>query len=153
MLPKMPEEVFAIWIAPLIKTDGWPFSHVRSIATANWVNNLSGYPLQFISNLNWHLQELPGSLVGFKPIVPKRIHALAKQYTTGIQQFDRLVINGPQRFKRALQYVVAHGNIPRPVVIVKDVFGMQLLDGHHRLAAMYAARKLPHTSFAAWVGK
>lgn len=152
MLPKMPEEVFQIWIAPLIKTGGWPFLSVASRSSGKWFNNLGGHSLQVVSKLDWHLQNLPGSLAGFSPDIPKRISLLAQQYSTGIQKFDRVVINGPARYRRALQYVVTHGNIPKPIVVIKGVRGMCILDGNHRMAAMFSAGKLPRTSFPAWVG-
>lgn len=153
MLPNMPVEVFDIWIAPLVKTGGWPFLNNRSPASGQWVNNFSGHSLHLISQLRWELHNLPGSLTSFNPILKKRLALLAKQYITGIRQFNCAITNGPARFRRALAYVRVHKCVPKPVIAIQGTFHLELLDGNHRLAAMLTAGLLPRRSIQVWVGK
>lgn len=152
MLPLMPSDVFDIWMVPFIESRGWPFISVFTPASGPWAHNLCGYSLNFISKLNWKLQQLPGDLTGFRPILPKRIKALARQYTTGIRTLNVSVINGPARFRRALVYIQRHGTIPKPVIVINRRSHLDLMDGNHRLAALLTAGVIPRHKFAAWVG-
>jgi hypothetical protein len=152
MLPKMPQEVFDLWIAPLVESDGWPFNTVMDIAIGRWGTYLDGHTLNSLSNLNWKRQNLSSQFTGFSPNTKRLILALMKQYVFGVQTLQGRIKNGPARFRRALDYIRAYRTLPRPVILIQNFFHYDLMDGNHRLAALMASGLANQVNVPAWIG-
>lgn len=149
----MPDEVFELWIKPLVESDGWPFTRLDRSGTGSlWRQYLGGHSLDKISKLRWQRQDVTGLFAALLPKEKQLISALATEYVTGIKRISGNVRNGLARFNRARQYIRAFRTLPKPIVVIHDGLFMSVMDGNHRLAALIAENLPLATRIPAWVG-
>lgn len=56
--PRMPDEAFDVWLAPLVAQVGWPFSEIGDPLTGRWQHFLSNIPLNRWHAFTWQLREI-----------------------------------------------------------------------------------------------
>ncbi|MDZ4404228.1 hypothetical protein [Prosthecobacter sp.] len=154
MLPKMPEDVFNIWIRPLIESNGWPFESIHSLhSNRNWFQYFGGNSIQTISNLVWHSQQIP--LLGSRlhPNSQQIINWIILSYVHGRPTPVTKIKNGKGResFLRSRQFIKSTGRLHTPLVLLEDSLGYHILDGNHRFAACVSLRPTPLFTVDAWI--
>jgi hypothetical protein len=155
MFPNMPDEVFNLWLAPLIESDGWPFTSVYS-STRNtvWFQYFHSFPLQMVSDLLWYKSRIL--------CPPKTLHK--DSFDTLILLIDKYVMGNPTivtNFKKGkgkyifdslCAFIKRTGGIPTSVILIFHQGKYAIVDGNHRMAALYSLCLHFKTPVNAWIG-
>ena len=156
MFPNMPDEVFNLWLAPLIEPDGWPFTSIYS-STRNtvWFRYFHSFSLQMVSDLLWYKSRVL--------CPPERLHQ--ESFNTlillidGYAMCDSTIITnlkegkGKQIFDSLCDFIKRTGRIPAPVILILHEGKYAIVDGNHRMAAFYNFGFHFKTPINAWIGK
>jgi hypothetical protein len=60
LFPKMPREVFDLWIVPGIEFHGWPFTSIgENTVGTKWEGFFGCYPMNFWGDAIWKLLSIP----------------------------------------------------------------------------------------------
>lgn len=171
MFPNMPDPVFDIWLAPLIETGGWPFTFLKqSTANTGWHRLLDGVSLESIARRVWTRHVIPCSLDAFDhmaiqtilgicaahiPDWPAIIPNLSPDQVRNLLSILRGLKGGQASasFKRSRSYVYEHGKLHTPAVLLQEPSGLKIMDGNHRLAAMFSLPRYETRYIDAWIGK
>jgi hypothetical protein len=140
MFPKMPQEVFDLWIAPHLEDYGWPFlSAGSSIAGSNWENFFAHRPLRKWADLSWQIIQIDPSQNIFHSDTMWRVKGIIGHCVNGFQTDMANIQNSQQRFRACASWITIHRSLPAPLIGIYDehAFGFELVDGHHRLAALF----------------
>ena len=153
MFPDMPAEVFDAWLAPLIKSDGWPFFSEFSFASGLWAQYFDGHSIQSIKRLTWKRDKPICSIHSFSPDSKSIVRAIINTHVYGAETIYAHIKNGHGResFLRSRDFIQRTGRIYAPMILIKDLFGFQIIDGHHRAAALFSVTN-PIFNFDAWIG-
>jgi hypothetical protein len=152
IFPKMPAEVFDLWIRPHISAYGWPFTaqNLRLEGT-KWSAFFTGYSLQQWTAFDWYLTTVrlvPGL---FHEETMQRIEwvvgACAFDYKTPTAKLE----NTKERFRACTAFIEQHGKFPQPVVGLSSALGLEIVDGHHRLAALFFLGKHERFDMPIWL--
>ena len=154
MLPAMPDEVFDEWLAPLIKSDGWPFFTEFSIPTGVWSQYLDGHSIQSIKRLNWKRGQIIRNFYSFCQESRNIIRWIIDQHLHGVATPVARIKNGKggESFFRSREFIERTGRLYAPVILIKETFGYKVMDGNHRVAALFAVRR-NILAFDVWTGE
>lgn len=141
MFPNMPAEVFDVWLSPLIKKIGWPFTSVSdSVDGTGWERALGrGLPFLKIAPLRWSKVELLYSSIHLtessRDTLDHMLACLTKAGGTGGRGAfsDSAIRTG---FK--LKFMQETGRVFAPLIFESSSRGLRCMDGHHRLCALSA---------------
>ncbi len=156
-LSSMPDDVFDIYLVPLIKRHGWPFDvsgFPLDIAEARrWFQMLDHQSVKTISQLSWERCEIPFPLARFHPRSHQVVTMIIEHHTgvcfhAGIAD----VADTRNKLVRARNYIARTGQMPVPVILQRDPLGLRVLDGNHRLAAMASLPNAESGIIDAWIG-
>jgi len=155
LLANMPDEVFGIYIVPLIQLHGWPFESLdtQSPDTALWMLMFDNQSVKMINQLSWKRYEMPFSLAVFHPRAQRTIFGLLDEHIRGIPTPYANVINTKARFRSCREFIARTGRMPVPVVLQQDPMGLRILDGNHRLAAMASFANSSNGIVDCWIGR
>lgn len=141
LLSSMPDDVFNIYIAPLIESHGWPFNiHgaiIDPVEAKRWHQMFDLQSVEAIRQLSWERHALSFSLGLFHPRSQRVITMLIEHH--GNYAFHAGIANvANSRIKlfRARDYIARTGQLPAPVILQNDWEGLRILDGNHRIAAL-----------------
>jgi hypothetical protein len=157
LLANMPDDVFHIYIAPLIEAHGWPFDlsgNASNLAEARrWFLMFDRQRIETIRQLTWERESFPFSFGLFHPNAQNLMKALIDHHS-GIAFYADLtnVTNSRDKFFSARDYIARTGQMPIPVVLQNDMPGLRILDGNHRLAAMASFTNANAGMVDAWIG-
>jgi ParB-like nuclease domain len=148
----MPPEVFDLWIVPGIDSHGWPFSSVNdSVIGTAWDSFFIGRPLSFWANVEWRLLSLPMNESVYHPETALRVRWIFGNCALGEQTPTANLQDTKKRFWTAASFIQVNGKLPSPIVGITTKEGFEIVDGHHRLAALVFLR-FPNTfSLPAWI--
>ncbi len=156
MFPNIPADVFDNFFAPLIINDiGWPsFSIYDALDGTDWYRILYPFSLQTLSKLTWKISSFflnkdilyPGSYDDIKLLILNEIYDME----TLIGWYPK---DSRQRLARNKQLIKTTGRFPAPVVFARTSSGMKLLDGHHRVAALFILGLHSTIPVDAWIGE
>jgi len=155
LFPNMPKEVFDLWLAPLIASDGWPFTSIFSSTFGTiWYRYFEGHPLKFFHDLLWYRENIPCFFSSFHPSSRYVIQLLIDTHLKNIPTIATQVKGGKGResFLGSLKFIQRTGRFYTPVVLITYDGLYQLMDGNHRIAALFS---LGVNGFPidAWIGK
>jgi hypothetical protein len=151
----MPDEVFDIWLRPEIDRVGWPFSGEETVVPdTTWAKYLRNHGPAFWRGVLWNrvAQDIEG--------IPleQRAKNIANQLAGFARQFSETGFAPPTRVPDSVEKVLAlaavtntSGKVPKPLIFFIQDGEWWLMDGHHRLAAMYMLKKHGF-QLDAWVG-
>ena len=152
--PKMPEEIFTLWLDARIKRKGWPPQGIV------WQGYLCGKTIDFWQKLNWTKQEvfLSKELIGRLswPVLTQLINGNVNGANNVVMAY---VEDSRERFAKIMAYAQANHNIPGTIILLKTGQQYEIVDGNHRLAALiwlqetFEARKKLIYPQAAWIGE
>ncbi len=158
IMVKMPAEVFDGWLGSLIDEDGtrdeWPFKTAYAPTNGTiWRQYLDGHTIKTISDLAWKREQIPGVSALFNPSARERIKWIIDAHIHGRLTPVAKLKEGKagESFFRSREFIKRTGRLHTPPILIKQFQGYQIMDGNHRLAALFS---IPN-SFAmldCWVG-
>jgi hypothetical protein len=155
LLTAMPNDVFLIWLAPLVSANGWPFRSISSpTAGTVWTQYFDGHSIKAISQLSWKRHPIPCLFNSFVPICQDRIRWIIDAHTKGLKTPCANLKNGGGKasFLRSRSFIARTGRLHTPAILIKQPGGYQIMDGNHRISAMFTLNPSPLTMIDAWVG-
>jgi hypothetical protein len=152
LLANMPDELFSLYMEPLIEEYGWPFSSSDSPTNMPWWQLFDGLSFKIICQLSWERKEFPFSFTLFHRYARTQILGLINTHIFGINNEFASIPNTEARFRRACDYIACTGRLPVPVVLIQDPEGLRILDGNHRLAAMASLSNSINGIVDGWIG-
>jgi len=171
LFPKMPDSVYEIWLAPLIEMGGWPFTCLKqSTANTGWHRLLDGVSLESIAQRVWTREVIPCSFDAFNPTAiqtilgicaahipdwPPIIPKLSPDQVCNFLTMLRGLKGGQASasFQRSRSYAYAQGKLHTPAVLLQEPGGLKIMDGNHRLAAIFSLPMYETRCIDAWIGK
>jgi len=152
ILTNMPNEVFDIYIQPLILSNGWPFRSLNSPTLPPWLLYFDHHSIQTIGKLRWERHTMYFLLGLFHSSSQQRIVGIIDTHIRGLSTPFANITNGRQRFFRPRAYIARTGRMPVPVILMQDFGGLRILDGNHRLAALASLRNANSIVVDCWIG-
>ena len=151
--PRMPVEIFDVWIQPQINTYGWPFTSINSSTiSTRWYDFFFGRKLSYFRDLTWSKSL---ALIDSFPLNHdswKRLRDLTN-HCTGRDKTGRWKVeNSVQRFIRAGAFITQNRTIPGCIILIKDEESYVICDGHHRIAAWVESNLARSIKIPVWVG-
>ncbi|WNC71443.1 hypothetical protein RGQ13_15120 [Thalassotalea psychrophila] len=151
--PNMPDEVFEIWLAPLIEGKGWPFKTVEDdLQATNWRYVLGiDFTLRQWIDCTWELIDINLPQSKFTNGSISMATAIVGNAAYGKLTDTANVENTKERFQSCVSYIKEHGNIPTPIILTRINDGFSVMDGNHRLAAILFTVNPLDIVIKAWV--
>lgn len=152
----MPDDLFDMWLKPEIESNGWPFSGNETVMpNSTWAKYLRNHLPSFWRGVRWH--RVSQTLVGVA--MEKRAENIAHQLACFARKFSETGLTPPALIKGSLPKILAlaaitntDGQLPKPLVcLVQNSGEWWLMDGHHRLAALYMLGR-QDIPFDCWLG-
>lgn len=155
-LGSMPDELYRAWIEPEIESHGWPFvGDEIEVLDPTWSKYLRGFGPGFWKAVRWSRVH---EFVKNCPIEGRAInlaHALASVGRTFVQTGftePTLVRSSPQKVAALAEAIRTSENIPVPLVCLARENEWWLMDGQHRLAALFMLEKQHAIPLDCWLG-
>lgn len=155
MFPNMPPEVFDTFLVPLINDIGWPFLSTNTpLNGTDWLRILSPLTLVDLSQLKWVRHVFPFDDSLFYPDSLADIELIIQNKTSDVWAF---VGRDSTPCRNSLLWHEARALETRrlctPITIARTNFGMKLLDGNHRIAALITTGLIHEIPIDAWIGE
>ena len=135
-LPNIPDEVVNIWLVPFAEDPayGWPR-----------LNNCWNYVLQrnsldYWANTTWQRDELRLAEEDLTPDSQRAARAIYENNVLGLRNKFSNLMDTKRRFIHIHQHILCNGVVPRPVIMLETPKGLDTIDGHHRLSALFYVR-------------
>jgi hypothetical protein len=150
--PKMPADVFDQWIAPQIPVYGWPFSSIDCATThTKWHRFFAGRTLAQWASFDFLLNELPYRTLMFEDKTDWRIEGIFDHCSLGLQTQQANIYETVNRFRACAEFIHLNGRLPRPVIGFLNEGLIEIIDGHHRLAALRYIGVRPDFKVPIWM--
>lgn len=147
LFPRMPQAVFDAWIQPEIDAVGWPFPSW----TDNWAAFFCDLPLSYWAALEWTLYDAPISQQILHNDTLIRIDRVRITATTHARLTN--VQNSSERFWASTKFIRQHRQLPgSPLIADSFQNRLRVVDGHHRLAALFHIGVPIGFETPAWLG-
>lgn len=141
MFSRIPDEVFDGFLKPLIINDlGWPFTSVNDnmVVGTGWYRALYPFSLASFSNLRWKRSSFPIYQDILDPVSYGDINLIITNQianmfscTPEYSKSSRDTMTGIKEF------IKSTGRFPAPIVTAMTPNGIKILDGNHRVAALF----------------
>ena len=148
----MPDEVFNAWLAPLIEQIGWPFTSTNdSFGETRWKYLLARTSLSVWHTGSWRLANVDAKETLTDPMQEVMFRELIKSGVGHDVASGANLKDTEKRFKTCADFVRIHDTIPVPIVGVfcKGIF--KILDGSHRLAALFHVKGFRSHIVPCWI--
>lgn len=154
LLPRMPEEVFAIWFDERITENGWPpFSRV-------WTGTLRHRSFAEWQQFTWRKQEVAFDLALFNADARNIVTGLIDANVFGRTNIYTMELpHTRESFTHAYTQLNARGRFDEPVILISTDNVFDIADGCHRIAAYVAVQRgflesvtAVHDEQTTWVG-
>lgn len=155
--PNMPSEVFEQFIQPQLQFDIESLTVLETFVTApGWAKYFRNKPLKFWASLTWTKLSIPYRDVHINPETINLACQLAKEFRESCpsQTAERANIQDSKaRFDACASFIKSMGKFPKPLVCLDVGSHFDLLDGYHRLAALFSTNDYENFPVDVWVGK
>ena len=143
----MPKEVFEAWIEPHLGANGFP------LTAPTWNKFFCNLPIRYWAALEWDLQQVEPRQDIFDRQTILRIGWIIGNAAFGLNTPTADIENTRKRFWAAAAFVRRNRRLPG-LPIVGDLFStkIRIVDGHHRLAALFHIGVPAGVNMAVWVG-
>jgi len=152
-LPKVPEEVFDLWLNQRIENNGWP------PVGPTWHKVLGRMPLQDWQQLTWRKATVNLDSAPFTSNTQAILNGLIGANFHGeLDEYTKMLAHSQRKIMNISRYMAAHRKLPSKLIFVVRQDGLELIDGFHRLATYFfrkpsAVLNPPVSSeAAAWIG-
>lgn len=151
--PHMPDAVFDSWLAPFIEQIGWPFENLDAdMSASRWKYLLGLIPLSDWHSFTWSLVKINIAAVKIDPYSQWAYQSIIDHCTTGaLTEITANLQNTKERFEACKEYVLTSGTIPAPIVGAFRNNMLEVMDGNHRLAALFHVGVTDPCWITAWV--
>jgi len=155
-LPLMPKEVFDGFMAPLIINDiGWPFTSASdSLAGTDWFRILHPFSLSSLSQLQWKINTFSLNKDILYPSSKDDIDLTIINKTRNVWAY---IGRDSEPSRRSLAWhkesIKTTGCLCAPITVAMTGEGVKILDGHHRVAAIFDLGINDTFPVNAWVGE
>jgi hypothetical protein len=156
MLDQMPDQVFELWLEPIIRLNGWPFANLNAPCVGNFREYFGAIPLNEVAKLHWHRSPLAIADCVFNPNSKKRIQQMMDFHIFGRKDGLECAVDGEARFMRLKEVIAKICAYPAPIVLLRDGEYFQILDGYHRITALFALvfeGKVEKFEMDCWIGE
>jgi len=145
--PRMPDEVFNLWLRPEVERAGWPQEAEEVILLSpSWNRHLRGYKPSLWAAVSWRQSEFTLASTSIEERAFEVALALATQYNTDPSSRPRV--------GSLLSCLRESRSFPKPLVFYASGEQWLLLDGQHRLAALSIfGTESSSLRLAAWVAE
>jgi hypothetical protein len=151
LFPKMPEEIFKLWLYGRIDSNGWPPQGVR------WDGALRLKTLSYWGKLNWKKSLVKLDMDSLTESSQKIIQGLVFANFCGIKNdySDQMGDDSKKRIEQIISYAEKHSKLPNSLIFIYENGKYEIVDGCHRLATFfwkneYFPSDLLHD---AWIGE
>ena len=133
LLPKMPEDIFRLWLDGRIEANGWP------PVTSVWRGALREKPFEFWQQLEWDRRIVSLSIDKFTSAARGIINGLIEANFMGIpNDYSMTLADSKERIANIIEYIASHGSLPSTLILMEDNACYEIVDGSHRLAVFFA---------------
>jgi hypothetical protein len=143
-LPNFPAELLENWLGTFLQSEGWPpILGSDGVPTDRWRYLLSRRSLSYWQSVMWHQEQRELAQSELEPRSLATILSLIDGYINGAtNMFTEQIDDGKQRFGSLLNYTMANGTMPVPPVLISEEQGLTVMDGNHRISALFVCRHL-----------
>ena len=148
LFPKIPEEIFTLWLDERIETNGWP------IERTFWKGALRSKPIPYWTELEWRKTSIKIDYSLLTVNSQKIIDGLfAANFEGEMNEYHEIVseLGSQKRFKKIGEYIKKNGKLPNPLIFIYENGKYEIIDGCHRLTLFLLLKSL-NTFQEAWVG-
>lgn len=151
----MPDELFDMWLAPLIKSQGWPFTSTSDdLQSDNWKYYLGiNHTLKQWTECEWELISIKLSSANFKHYTLQTVFDIITFAVKGIPTSTANLERTKERFLACASFYREHNTVPWPIVVYEFGKFIRVVDGYHRLAAIFHIGFSPELKIPAWLAK
>ncbi len=134
IFPHMPEEIFDPWVDARFRSYGWNYP-TGDADVFGWSRKFGKFTLRTLAQLKWShgvysLQDLSSSwIIGTQEIIDFATRGTITEYAK--------IENTKQRFWACAGFIRKNNAIPGSLVGDRTSGGIDILDGGHRLTALY----------------
>ena len=154
MFPLMPDEVFRDWLGELIAANGWPFDQLEdAFPDGQWSRFFLELPVATWAQAVWSQETFKGfpqlDIEGDSKecVMQVAMNALGAGSALGLAQ----TTEGPQRVSKYRQWLELEGTFPNFITALRlDDGKLMIVDGHHRLAALWISGRTD-IAVPAWI--
>lgn len=133
----MPDEVFEMWLQPIAKNYGWPFtSPFDDTEGTKWAGVLRGASLNFWVCAEWARKQINLAADPINRHSEYLIRTLLYGYTNSVPTLIADVADTEKRVRTCADYIRINGNIPKPIIAIIRGAEVEIIDGYHRIAAL-----------------
>lgn len=136
-LPGLPEEVAEGWLVPHAQRPGFGWPPAKAGKEGPWSQLLAGRGLAWWRERLWHCEPLPMQLDVMSHVTKFQVERLLRACAEGRDYMP----DSRHRVDTVSAQITKAGTWEHAVVAYPDADGLSLIDGHHRLAALEAARR------------
>ncbi len=155
MFPEMPDEVFNIFLKPLIDTYGWQFTSVGdSTIGTDWFRILHSFDLSTIQQLRWVRHSFFLDKYALSPISQGDTDRII--LNKRMDSFALFGAHSESSRETLTKYVKAMKNtgcFPTPVTMVISTQRFHIFDGNHRISALFYLGLNRTIKVDAWIGE
>jgi hypothetical protein len=154
LFPTMPDQVFDVWLYPLLYfyRIEVPSDTERAFHDVAWKPKFAGKTFYEWSRFQWSRHSLNCDLSLLHPESVQRAQWIAEHVCRGADTPTANVKDTKQRFWACAAHIEQNRSTYTPVIGVTSAFGLHLIDGYHRLAAIIYHGPLEGLTLEAWVG-
>jgi len=155
MLSNIPDDAFNSFFAPLIINDiGWPFLTIHDpLDGTDWFRILFPLSLSSLSKLRWQLSTYFLNKDILHPVSYADLNILI---SNSIYNIEALFSWYPKKSRERLAWHKKHIETTRrfctPITVAITSNGIKILDGHHRVAALFSLGLNDSLPVDAWIG-
>lgn len=152
----MPDDLFDMWIKPEIEARGWAFRGDETVLSdAAWAKYLRNHGPAFWRGVRWNL--VSQNFIGIP--IEQRAKDIANKLASFAWEFSKTGFTPPALIPGSLPKILAladatntNGKLPKPLVCLVQGGEWWLMDGHHRLGALFLLGKQDAVTFDCWLG-
>lgn len=102
---------------------------------------------------DFRLHELPYHALVFEDMTDWRINGILRHCSLGLQTEQANIHDTVNRFMACTEFIRLNGSLPRPVIGFPKDGLLEIIDGHHRLAALRFVRVAPIFKIQIWLAR
>lgn len=134
----MPDEVFEMWLEPIAEHYGWPFKNGNDrIEETKWFNVFGGFSLNTWVTAIWKREEINLTTTPLNYVTRIRISSIINRCVEGLPTLTAGVADSEERFRACAEFIMVNGNIPKPIIVLFRNGEAEIIDGNHRIAALF----------------
>lgn len=154
MLPLVPIEVFDGFFAPIINDIGWPFTNIYDhLYGTDWHRIF--YPLSLLDmhNLIWETRQIILDWDMLYHVSQDDINLVIQNKTEDVlAQIGMDSKPSRQSLAWHSEYIANNKRVSAPVTLAQTPEGIKILDGNHRVSALFDMRVETTIPLDAWIG-